>query len=104
MGIPLFNSTRIREISWEYFYYLYTTEANYYRIFNKACKWYLENNNNLVITTARIYYIKEASLQKSVLCKYNKKRNSQELYNTYSSNNKILNKIQEEAIRQYYYK
>ena len=41
----------------------------------------------------RIYYVKEASLRKSVLREYNKKRNSQELYNTYGSNNKILNEV-----------
>jgi hypothetical protein len=99
MGIPLFNSIRIRKISWEYFYYPHAIEADYYCVFNEARKWCLENDNNLVITTTRIYYIKEASLRKSVFRKHNKKRNFQELYNTYSSNNKILNKAQEKAIR-----
>jgi hypothetical protein len=78
---------------WKYFYYLHTIEANYYRIFNKARDWCLENNNNLVITAARIYYVKEASLRKSVLRERNKKRNSQGLYNMYSGNNRILNEV-----------
>jgi hypothetical protein len=103
MGIPLFDSTRIGEMSWEYFYYPHVTEADYHRIFNEACEWYLENDDNSVITIARIYYVKEASLRKSVLRKRNKKRNSQGLHNIYSSNNKILNEVQEEAIRQYCY-
>ena len=103
MGTPLFDSTRIGEISWEYFYYPHATEADYYRVFNKAREWCLENDDNSVITAARIYYVKEASLRKSVLRERNKKRNSQGLYNTHGGNNKILNEAQEEAIRQYYY-
>jgi hypothetical protein len=103
MGTPLFDSTRIGEMFWEYFYYPYTTEADYHRVFNEAREWCLENDDNSAITAARIYYVKEASLRKSVLRKRNKKRNSQGLYNTHGGNNKILNEVQEEAIRQYCY-
>jgi hypothetical protein len=93
MGIPLFNSSRIGEISWEYFYYPHATEADYHHIFNKARNWCLENNNNSAIIAARIYYVKEASLRKSVLRERNKKKNSQGLYNIYSGNNRILNEV-----------
>ena len=103
MGTPLFDSSRIGEMSWEYFYYLHATEADYHRIFNEARDWCLENDDNSAITAARTYHVKEESLRKSVLRERNKKRNSQGLYNTYSGNNRILNEAQEEAIRQYYY-
>jgi hypothetical protein len=93
MDIPLFDSTRIGEMSWEYFYYPYTTEADYHRIFNEAREWCLENDDNSAITAARIYYVKEASLRKSVLRKRNKKRNSQGLHNMHGGNNKILNEV-----------
>ena len=63
-------------MSWEYFYYPHAMEADYYRIFNKARDWCLENDDNLVIIAARTYYVKEESLRKLVLRERNKKRNS----------------------------
>jgi hypothetical protein len=103
MGTPLFDSSRIGEMSWEYFYYPHATEADYHRIFNEARDWCLENDDNSAITAARTYHVKEESLRKSVLRERNKKRNSQGLYNTHGGNNRILNEAQEEAIRQYCY-
>ena len=102
-GIPLVDSSRIGELSWEYFYYPHASEADYHRAFNEAREWCLESIENSAITSARIYHVKEEALRKSVFRARTRQRNSQGLYNTHGGNNKILNAAQEEAIRQYCY-
>ena len=86
-----------------YYYFPHVTKEDYDRAFNNARKWALENPEERPRAAARIYHVKEDSLRKSVLRSVQKQRNSEGGYNTYGGNNKILNKAQEEAIRQYCY-
>ena len=86
-----------------YYYFPHITKENYNRTFNNARKWALENLEERPQDAARIYHVKEDSLQKLVLQLVKKQKNSKREYNTYRGNNKILNEAQEEAICQYYY-
>jgi hypothetical protein len=98
-----FNLSRIRQTYSKYYYYPYQTKSDYDQAFKIAREWALENEEELAITAARLYYVREETLRKSVFRSKNKKRNAQGGYNTYGGNNKILNETQEEAIRQYYF-
>jgi hypothetical protein len=102
-GIPLFDSSRLGEFSWEYYYYPHATEADNHRVFNEARDWCLEHEDNSAITAARTYHVKEPALRKSVLRGRTRKRNPRGLFNIHRGNNKILNAAQEEAVRQYCY-
>jgi hypothetical protein len=86
------------------YYFLHITKQDYDCAFENARKWALKNPEESPRTAARIYYVKEEALQKSVRRTLKRERNSMRGYNTYGGNNKVLNKAQEEAIRQYCYK
>ena len=94
-----FDPSRIRKTCSDYYYYLYKTKSNYDQAFKTAREWTLENDKELTVTATRLYYVREKTLRKSIFRSKNKKRNAQGGYNTYNSNNKILNEIQEKAIR-----
>ena len=102
-GIRLIDSSRIGETSQDYYYYPYKTKSDYDQAFNNARLWALENNEEIALTAARLYHVKEQSLIKSVYRSKTRKRNSQGVFNQHGGNNRILNDAQEEAIRQYCY-
>ena len=98
-----FDPSRIGKTCSDYYYYLHKTKSDYDQAFKTAREWTLENDEESAVTAARLYYVREETLRKSVFRSKNKKRNAQGGYNTYGGNNKILNEVQEEAIRQYCY-
>lgn len=102
-GIRLIDSSRIGESSQEYYYYPYKTKPDYGQAFNNARLWALENDEESVLTAARVYHVKETVLKVSVFRSKTRKRNSQGVFNRHGGNNRILNDVQEEAIRQYCY-
>jgi hypothetical protein len=102
-SIRLIDSSRIGESSQEYYYYLHKTKPDYDQAFNNARLWALENDEESVLTVTRVYHIKETTLKVLVFRSKTRKRNSQGVFNRHSGNNKILNDVQEEAIRQYCY-
>jgi hypothetical protein len=73
------------------YYSLHVTKVDYDRAFNEARLWALESEEHRPTTTARIYYVKELALCKSVLQSRQKVRNTAGLYNIWGGNNKILN-------------
>ncbi len=87
-----------------YYYFPHVTKQDYDHAFNTVYNEALEHLDLSSTSATRIYHIKEDSLRKAVLQSIRKERNANRLYNTHGGNNKILSKVQEEAIRQYYYK
>jgi hypothetical protein len=102
-AVRLIDSSRIGESSQEYYYYPHKTKPDYDQAFNNARLWALENDEESVLTAARVYHVKETALKVSVFRSKTRKRNSQGVFNQWGGNNKILNEAQEEAIRQYCY-
>jgi hypothetical protein len=96
------NSLQSKSTS-SYFYFPHVTKKDYDQAFNCARTWALEHPDEASTTAARIYHVKELALRKSVCRHKQKQRNNQGVYNTWGGNHKILNKAQEEAIRQYCY-
>jgi hypothetical protein len=62
-GIRLIDSSRIGETFQDYFYYPYKTKPDYDQAFNKARLWALENDEESVLTAARVYHVKETALR-----------------------------------------
>jgi hypothetical protein len=102
-AIRLIDSSRIGESSQEYYYYPHKTKPDYDQAFNNARLWALENDDESVLTAARVYHVKETALKVSVFRSKTRRRNSQGVFNQWGGNNKILDEAQEEAIRQYCY-
>ncbi len=77
-----FDPSRIGQTCSEYYYYPHKTKSDYDQAFKTAREWALETEEESSITVARLYYIKEETLYKSVYRSKNKKRNAQGEYNT----------------------
>jgi hypothetical protein len=71
--------------------------------FNNARQWAIDNPTERPIIAARIYYVKEEALRKSVARLRGRQLNSQGEYNSVGGNNKIMTPAMDEAIRQYCY-
>jgi hypothetical protein len=85
------------------YYGKHVTKQDYDRVYKKVCFW-LQNtgpeggSRETPTTITRIYDIKEPVLRQIVLRSKKRKRNSEGLFNQYSSNKKILNTTQEKVV------
>jgi hypothetical protein len=85
------------------YYAHHATKLDYDQAFDEARQWALKHPAESARTAARIFKVKEEAFRKSMLRLRKKERSSSGLYNQHGGNNKVLNKAQEEAIRQYCY-
>ena len=79
-------------VSFNYYYSFYVTKQDYNRVFENVYKKSFECFDLSFTQIAKIYYVKENSLQKTIFWIRRKKRNTNDLYNHYKKNNKIFNK------------
>jgi hypothetical protein len=89
------------------YYGPHATKKDYSAALKAACSWLLEDpeaKGETPTAAARIYRVKEDSVQTAVYrARQKKQRNADGLLRTHGGGNRILLESQEEAIRQYCY-